>query len=74
MPATIRTIFTATLLATFALSFSSEAWAISKSCKGKGRPDRSATDAFFKDFVPQYTMGECMVRLKLDFHEGDKQA
>jgi len=73
MPATIRTIFTAAILATTALSFSTEAWAISKSCKAKGRADRSATDAFFKDFVPHYTMGECMVRLKLDFAEGVKQ-
>ena len=77
MPATIRTVLHAVLavtIATAALSFSGEAWAISQSCKGKGRADRSATDAFFKDFVPHYTMGECMVRLKLDFHEGVKQA
>jgi len=72
MPATIRTIFTAALLTATVLSFSSEAWAISQSCKGKGRPDRSATDAFFKDFVPHYTMGECMVRLKIDFADGVK--
>jgi|GEM_PF-1909122 len=74
MPATIRTIFTAALLAASALSFSSDAWAISQSCKGKGRADRTATDAFFKDYFPQYTMNECMVRLKLDFADGVKQA
>ena len=55
------------------LSFSAEALAISKSCKGQPRPDRTASDAFFKGFMPQYTMGECMVRLKLHTHEGVKK-
>ncbi|HEY9080919.1 hypothetical protein [Magnetovibrio sp.] len=74
MPATIRTILQAAILATTALTFSADALAISQSCKGQTRPDRSATDAFFKDFVPHYTMGECMVRLKLDVHENVKKA
>lgn len=77
MPAKIRTIIrTAVLGATLGaalVSFSGDALAISEACKGKPRPDRTAANAFFKGFMPRYTMGECMVRLKLDVHDGVRE-
>lgn len=74
MPATIRTTLHAAIVTMIALAISGDALAISKSCKGKPRPDRTATNAFFKDFTPRYTMGECMVRLKLKMNKGVKKA
>jgi len=74
MPATIRTTLHTAIVTFVALSFSGDALAISNSCKDKSCPDRTATNAFFKGFTPRYTMGECMVRLKLNIQKGAKEA
>lgn len=70
MPTTAHIILRTTALFAAIVFFSADAFAIAKSCKGKPRADRTASDAFFQTYLPQYTMGECMVRLKLSIHEG----
>jgi len=74
MPATLHTTVQAVAFSTALFLFSSTAWAISGTCKGKPRPDRTAANAFFKDFSPRYTMGECMVRIKLNVRDGVRTA
>lgn len=74
MPTHLRIPFSAiTLFAVLAFS-GGEAHAIAQSCKGKPRADRSKADAFFKGFQPKYTMGECMVRLKIDTTKAERPA